>query len=324
MLTDARRTAHSTRQDALRFAEADVDCDGKLSFPEFLSAQPQILRDKYGDDEIREWFAAADTDGNGNVSLNEWFFWSMSKAAARNSRGSTAQESMRAVFRAHDRNATGTLDAAEFQAVCDELGFGGFADEIFADLDRDRSGFIQYSEVIERVTSMIGEGTGAPTKLLMMTAAWVDAEKTNDATSAGAPPHTTIDTSGWELHASDAEALSDELRVRLRHAGLSVVELLPLFNQPQVGETASASDALEVDLSEFMWAMTRRFGFRGEARLLKDVFRSLDIDASGKIGFSELVRHPRRLERPHRASPQGLPTGLPGSHAASVRHTAPA
>ena len=32
MFTQAKKASHNTRQDAVRFAEADIDCDGKLDY----------------------------------------------------------------------------------------------------------------------------------------------------------------------------------------------------------------------------------------------------------------------------------------------------
>ena len=61
MFTQAKKASHNTRQDAVRFAEADIDCDGKLDYAEFLSMHPAIIREGHTEDEIRAWFEAADS-----------------------------------------------------------------------------------------------------------------------------------------------------------------------------------------------------------------------------------------------------------------------
>lgn len=60
-------------------------------------------------------------------------------------------DGLRALFQEYDKDGTGSIDMHEFQRITDDLGFGGAAHEIFLDLDDDNSGFIQYSEVIDRL-----------------------------------------------------------------------------------------------------------------------------------------------------------------------------
>ena len=61
----------STQVDASRFAEADANGDLQLEWEEFLNLQPQHVREKHSHEEIRSWFAAADVNKNGTVSINE-------------------------------------------------------------------------------------------------------------------------------------------------------------------------------------------------------------------------------------------------------------
>ena len=71
MFSVAKKAAFNTKVDAVRFAEADVNCDGKLDWDEFRAMHAAIIRDGQSEEEVRRWFHAADADGNGEVSINE-------------------------------------------------------------------------------------------------------------------------------------------------------------------------------------------------------------------------------------------------------------
>ena len=66
--------------------------------------------------------------------------WTLSKATL----GGT--DTLRAVFHAFDRDATGYLDQREFQRIADKFGFGAAAHDIFVELDDDNSGAVNYNE----------------------------------------------------------------------------------------------------------------------------------------------------------------------------------
>ena len=67
----------ATAEAMMRFAEFDTDGDMKLDWDEFLALQTKAIRQKYSEDEIRSWFDVADADGNGSLSISEWFVWTM-------------------------------------------------------------------------------------------------------------------------------------------------------------------------------------------------------------------------------------------------------
>ena len=48
--------------------------------------QPVRLRDEHSAAEIRTWFDAADSDGDGVLSCNEFFLWTLSGLAQSHGR----------------------------------------------------------------------------------------------------------------------------------------------------------------------------------------------------------------------------------------------
>ena len=115
------------QRDAMRFYEADAkgNSDHKLDFKEFLVMQPPAIKKSHTEAEIRGWFDAADTDGDGAVSINEFFVWTLQKEALN------GMDGLRSLFECYDKDGTGCIDMHEFRRICDDLGFGGAAHEIF-------------------------------------------------------------------------------------------------------------------------------------------------------------------------------------------------
>ena len=66
-------------RDALRFAEADQDSGNTLSWVEFVEMQPTRVREKMGDEALRRWFLEADVNGDGEISMNEFFSWTLAR-----------------------------------------------------------------------------------------------------------------------------------------------------------------------------------------------------------------------------------------------------
>ena len=71
-----------TQEQAMRFAEYDENGDCKLDWDEFYAMQPKHLRSQFSPQVIRSWFDAADINGDGVLSINEFFLWTMSALRA--------------------------------------------------------------------------------------------------------------------------------------------------------------------------------------------------------------------------------------------------
>lgn len=110
---------------ANRFSEVDGDGDQKLDFEEFFALQRMRLgrrrithishetshllaldpraaaaaiRNNHTAEEIRQWFDEADGNGDGVLSVNEFFVWALNSASA--SQGAKALE---AAFKEYDK-----------------------------------------------------------------------------------------------------------------------------------------------------------------------------------------------------------------------------
>ena len=266
---------------ATRFAEHDEDGNMSLDFEEFYAMQPRAVRDQYTAEDIRQWFDAADADGSGDLSVDEFFLWSLSNAATKFGSGS-----LEAAFARYDKDGTGALDLKEFSKACADMGFGSAATSIFHALDADGSGEVSYRELQAMVASGAAR-VDREGKRLLATLVWSFDKGANDER------HETVTASQFQIKSNTAEGVRDELKAILRTSGNHVADILKLFDM-------DADTALLIDDVEFYRAMRDRFGFRGHAHILREVFNMLDTDRSGSIGFDELCALPSPLPLLHR------------------------
>ena len=108
------RVANMTREAAVAFLNADIDGNQLLSFDEFLSIAPTALS-RSG---VQKLFNLVDTDNSGGISMDEFFFWSVSLAHESTGSG------MESFIRKYDKTGEGLLDAMEFAMACEDMGFG--------------------------------------------------------------------------------------------------------------------------------------------------------------------------------------------------------
>ena len=280
------------QRDAMRFYEADAkgNSDHKLDFKEFLVMQPPAIKKSHTEAEIRGWFDAADTDGDGAVSINEFFVWTLQKEALN------GMDGLRSLFECYDKDGTGCIDMHEFQRICDDLGFGGAAHEIFMDLDEDNSGHVQYSELIDRlmpspesITKVKKSKAGAAynpgsrmesdeTKRFLMAVSW----SANDSDTRFG---TKLDISDWKVDAVDEEGLMKQLKESIQESGATVADLIELFNYENAGSRLSKNyyDVLE---KEFIQTLRQKLNYEGPLETIRGVFQTV-AGADEKIDIDE-------------------------------------
>lgn len=186
-----------------------------------------------------------------------------------NTQGSASLE---AAFKAHDKDGSGLLDYKEFEAVAIKMGFGAVAYNIFRSLDQDFSGAVSYKELIASVMSNSGSLNPDVTRLCTSLMLAYQDDSMDPVYQAG------LDTSKWVIRGNDVETIRSELQDLLRKSGAHVTDLLKLFDQDH-------DTIQEIDDIEFCTAMRNKLGFKGNGKLLFDVFKSLDVSGDGQIGF---------------------------------------
>ena len=263
------------KQASCRFAEFDRDGNQQLDFEEFYAMLPSSVHASCTDSDVRWWFNSADTDGDGNISVNEFFLWSLHNAQEK--WGSNALE---AAFLKYDADGTGQLDALEFARAAEDVGFGAVANEIFEGLENKSTRTVSYRELIKALTEKVPNDI--ETKKMLSALVWTYDKQSNEDLASG------VDTSKWVINGRDVETVQAELRALMHQSDAHVIELVKLFDQD-----APSTMFMNIDDMEFQNTMRTRLGYNGSTQVLMDVFASLDTNRDGVIGFDELFEFVR-------------------------------
>lgn len=276
----AAMTASIARQAGMAFLQADTDGNGSLTFDEFKDCYMRLkkLGSVVEEDALQTLFSEMDADGSGEISMDEYFIWSLS-VAGQNGGG------LEAVFKKYDRDGTGLLDSIEFSLAVEDLGFAAtFASEIFLELDEDNSGTITYAEILDTLRSRVGcFSTG--TKKFIASIAFQPVAR--DEESEGESELETIkrvDTSSWQLPGPDEESLRRQIHNELVRCSLRDSDLYNVIAVPLSCDTvtkALITQTVFVDAIE-------RLGYTGPRVMLNTVFKVLDVDDDGVIGQKEM------------------------------------
>ncbi|CAN0013563.1 unnamed protein product, partial [Phaeothamnion confervicola] len=169
----ARAEARGHRLESI-LREFDADGDGYLSLAELREALT-LLRAFEGlpEPHVRRLLKRFDTDGDGSISLLELLTWAGREyrpAAALESRvrklilkAEAAGVCVEEAFGEMDKDGSGQLTAAEFEAALDALGVlnqlqHGDAAALAKRLDRDGDGTVSLPEFMQRVLFKAEQG----------------------------------------------------------------------------------------------------------------------------------------------------------------------
>lgn len=137
---------------ATAFVTADKNDDQVLTFEEFLAIVPEDMKAQHTMDTLRETFDMADANSDGTVSLEEYFFWTLTWAANNSGAAIRLQE----CFAQYDTTGDGKLNLREFCAAVATWGYGDLGHKIFRELDTDLTGTVSYQELLSALKTRRG------------------------------------------------------------------------------------------------------------------------------------------------------------------------
>ena len=294
--TDAARAA--MRQHASFFADANVAAmDQELTFAEFVDVLPAHLREQRPLADLISWFEMIDADGDGTVTLDEYFKWSISAASIVSGAGVVA------IFKRYDADGSGRLDRSEFCRAAEDAGFGHGSAAMFEGMPKNPDGTVNYMDISAAREEL---HNNPAMKEFLCALAWNRADGGLEAAAAAGG-------GAIGFTATDPEDLRTELRKVLRW---HTVRLSELF-----GALDKAGDG-HVNRFEWLTGMERVLSFTGERSVLTraartllgsppaihmpytchtqcsgcrcvlqvliETFEQVDADASGRVSYEEL------------------------------------
>ena len=145
------------------------------------------------EDDLRDVFDSVDADKSGDISMEEYFLWTLSIAAEK--AGSGLEE----MFKRYDSSGEGVLDADEFTRAVEDMGFGSVAHELFLEMDQDEGGSVSYVELIAMIQSRT-MSVGRECKRFLTAMAFDRQEQV-----------VALDTATWEIQASTCFELRQQI-----------------------------------------------------------------------------------------------------------------
>ena len=264
------KTTTLVQNAAAAFLAADVNGNMMLDFDEFKTLIPKELRKQGDEKELREIFDQADLNKNGEVSRDEFFFWTLSWA--QNHAGiSTA--GIEELFRHHDLDNSGQLNLTEFTQVVESCGFGDIGHAIFNELDADSTGTISLKELQGSLKARRGNYSRECKQLLTaMSFSMLDHKE--------APMKLHFKGERWS--AENVSELRDEIRKRtMEQLGRPYDCWQALLDSAEVQRRLTGK--------QFCSAVKEALGYLGPPQVPLDAFAEMDDDSSGTVSYDEFM-----------------------------------
>ena len=271
---------HLLRTTTEAFFAADVNGDQVLSFEEFCEVVPDEMREQETEATLLELFDAADTDGNGSISKDEYLFWVLRWAAF----DSGMSQNIKDTFQKFDSGGDGEVNMGEFIQAIAPYGFGDVAHQIFRELDNDGSGTIKFEELLGCLKLNHVQNMSDDAKRLLVKMSFADnlgRPGEDDAEAHAAAVKEKLDKTPWS-----ADTGADVRETLQRRRILADISAMDLWRE-MVRASASKAKTMRMSKTVFLRAVRNATGYNGKDPALNEAFAQIDDDQEGFACFDE-------------------------------------